>query len=133
MPCINIPLDPIGPLIEIGISYPSSQLSQGDPEPPIRWIRAVADTGCSHTSVHSSIAAACELPIISVGRAHTPGGVVTTNIYHGDLLLRPVIGHGPFEWRFWDRQFIEMVNPNPEFEALLGMDVLSQGMFVVNG
>jgi hypothetical protein len=71
--------------------------------------------------------------LISKGAASTPGGMVATNIYHGDLILRPMIGAAPFEWRFADQRIIEMVNPNAAFEALLGMDILSQGVFMTNG
>jgi hypothetical protein len=134
MPCINIPIDPIGPLIELGISAPLSQQVAGAPPPTIHWIRGIADTGCSHTSIHSSVAQKCGLSIISKGSSSTPGGIVATNIYHGDLVLRPLLpGGAPFEWRFQDWRIIEMVNPNTAFEALLGMDVLNNGVFVVNG
>jgi hypothetical protein len=134
MPCINIPIDPIGPLIELGISAPISQNAAGAPTPAIRWIRAIADTGCSHTSLHSSIASKCGLSVISKGAANTPAGVVPTNIYHGDLVLRPLLIHGsPYEWRFRDWRIVEIVSPNVAFEALLGMDVLNLGAFMTNG
>ena len=133
MPCIAIPIDPIGPVLEIGIAAPRSQLAQGAPPPQIHWIKAIADTGCSHTSIQTSVAAKIGLNIVSKGSASTPGGNVAVNLYLGDLFLRPMIGTRPFEFRFGDRGLSEMVNPNPHFEALLGMDILNFGVFVVNG
>jgi hypothetical protein len=133
MPCINIKIEPTGPIIELGISAPSSQIPTGGIDPPIQWVRAIVDTGCSHTSIYSTVAQRCGLSIVSTGSAQTPGGVVATNIYHGDLVLRPMVGSAPFEWRFHDIGIVEMVSPNPDFEALLGMDIICQGIFVTNG
>src|SRR5215467_11854140 len=114
MPCINLPIDPIGPVIEIGISLPISLMAQGAPAPQIHWIKALADTGCSHTSIHSSVATKCGLTVISKSAASTPAGSVAVNVYHGDLLLRPLIGGvTPFEWRFPDRGLLEMLHHNP--------------------
>ena len=44
-----------------------------------------------------------------------------------------MVGSAPFEWRFHDIGIVEMVNPNPDFEALLGIDIICQGIFVTNG
>jgi hypothetical protein len=133
MPCINLPLDPVGPTIEIGISLPRSGLAAGAPNPPIRWIKALADTGCSHTSIHSSVALACGLNVLGKNTVTNTSGPVAVNNYHGDLFLRPIIGSGPFEWRFADRGLLELLHQNQHFDALLGMDLLSQGTFSMIG
>lgn len=134
MPSILLPLDPIGPTLEIGISAPASLLPQGSPPPTIHWFKAIADTGCSDTAMHSSVAAQCGLQIIGKATASTPGGNPAINIYYGDLFLRSLVSwQSPFEWPFRDRRFAEMVQKNPNFEALLGMDILSMGVFVTNG
>src|ERR1700679_941204 len=103
MPCINLQIEPIGPVIELGVCCPASKQVPGDPPPTIHWIKAIIDTGCSHTAIYTSIAQKCGLSVISKGQASTPGGMVANNIYHGDLILRPMIGATPFEWRFPDR------------------------------
>jgi aspartyl protease len=135
MPCINLPLNPgVGPALDLGISSPASLVPQGQPKPPVVWFRAIADTGCSHTSIHSSVAQKCGLKVMSKGAARTPGGNVAVNIYHGDVWLRSLISWtSPFEWCFADHGILEMVNSNPDFDALLGMDILSQGIFTTNG
>jgi len=59
---------------------------------------------------------------------------VPVNVYHGDLFLRSLVAWtAPFDWKFPDHGFIEMVNSNPNFDALLGMDIFNQGVLVVNG
>jgi hypothetical protein len=133
MPCFNLPINPIGPTLELGVSAPAS-LAQAGTTPVISWFRAIADTGCSHTSIHSSVATKCGLKVLSKGAASTPGGNVAVNIYHGDLIVHSLIGWStPFDWTFPDRGIMEMVNPHPDFDALLGMDILSMGIFLTNG
>jgi len=132
MPCITIPLDPLGPIIEIGISLPGG-FPQANPAPPIQWIKAIADTGCTHTSIHHSVAAKLGLKVLSKGIANTANGPAAANIYHGDMFLRPQIGGKPFEWRYADRQLLELAQNHPKYDALLGMDILSDGLFSVNG
>jgi hypothetical protein len=59
---------------------------------------------------------------MSKGMAKTPGGNVAVNIYHGDLVVRSLISWiTPFNWTFADRGIMEMVNANPDFDALLGI------------
>lgn len=134
MPCINIQIDPVGPTLELGIAAPSSLASAGSAPPPITWFKALADTGCSHTSIHTSVAAACGLQVLGKSGVTTPAGNVAVNIYHGDLFFRSLISwQSPFEWKFADHGFCEMVHKNPAFDILLGMDILNQGLFVTNG
>lgn len=133
MPCINLPLNPAGPTIEIGISSPASQQAEPKSAPTIHWIKAIADTGCSLTSVHSSVADKCGLKIISKADTNTAASMVTANLYHGDLFLRPLIGIKPFEWKFTDRRILQLLHSSPDYDALLGMDILAMGIFVSNG
>lgn len=132
MPCITLPLDPVGPMIEIGIAA-ASQSPTHAPDAEIQWIRAIADTGCTHTSIHSSVAEKLKLSIVSKGTSNTPAGSVDVSIYLADLYLRPIIGGKPFNWRLGTSGFLELRHALPTYDALLGMDVLNQGIFVVNG
>jgi hypothetical protein len=133
MPCINIPIEAVGPVVELGISAPVSQQGAGSPLPQIQWVRALVDTGCSHTAIHSTVAQNCGLSIVGIAPVTTPGGPVTNHVYHGDLILRPLIGGRAFEWRFGDCQITQMAHSNPAFEALLGMNILGIGLLAVDG
>lgn len=135
MPCINLPVDAnVGLRLDLGISPPSSLVAQGSPAPPVFWFRAIADTGCTRTSIHASVAAKCGLKVISKGTAKTAGGNVPVNIFHGDLFVRSLINWmTPFDWKFADRGLMEMVNSNPDFDALLGMDILGMGTLTTTG
>lgn len=133
MPCITFPINPSNvPLLEIGISTPQSLAPVGT-IPTINWIKAIADTGCTSTSIFSGAATKAGLQIVSKGMVNSTTHSVPVNIYYGDLILRYSYGSKPFEFRFFDRSFLELVRPDPNFEALLGMDILSIGSYHING
>ncbi len=133
MPSIQFPISTLGPSLEVGISRAVSLLPS-ESTPHVLWFKAIADTGCSHTSIHSSVAVKCGLQTISKSFASTPAGNVAVNMYHGDLYLRSLVSWAtPFDWSFNDRAFAEMVHQNPNFDILLGMDILNMGVFITNG
>lgn len=110
MPSILIPISPAGPALDIGISVPASITAPGA-APNVQWFKAIADTGCSHTAVHSSVAAACGLNIIGKSMATTPAGAIAINNYHGDLYFKSMVSWTiPFDWAFNDRTFGEMLH-----------------------
>jgi hypothetical protein len=122
-------IDPIGPTLDVGISSPLSLAAAGAPPPAINWFKAIADTGCTNTSMHSSVAIACGLSVLGKTPVSTPSGRGPVNLYHGDLFLRSLIGWtARFEWKFQDCFFPEMLQKHPSFDILLGMDILNQGV-----
>jgi hypothetical protein len=134
MPCINIQVNAVGPVLDLGISPPASLANAGANPPPIKWFKALVDTGCSHTAIQTSVAAACGLKVISKSFVTTTAGNVAVNIFHGDLFVRSQISWTtPFEWKFADHGFCEMLHKNPAFDILLGMDILNQGLLTLNG
>jgi hypothetical protein len=135
MPCVILPLDPtLGPLIEFGVSFPSSLLKAGAPHPKIVWLKAIADTGCTRTAIHTTIAAACGLVVRSKSASNAAGGPLSSNVYHADIFLRVPLTTGQIvEHPFRDRMILELPIKLPEADALFGMDILSLGTFHVNG
>jgi hypothetical protein len=64
----------------------------------------------------------------------TPAGNRAVNRYFGDLCFRSLLSWTiPFDYVFSDQPFAEMFNKNPSFDILLGMDILSKGLFVTHG
>src|ERR1700689_2405775 len=100
MPCINLQIEPIGPVIELGVCCPASKQTPGTTPTKIHWIKAIVDTGCSLTAISTLAAQQCGLSAISKGQVNTTGGLIANKIFQGDLILRPLIGGTPFEWRF---------------------------------
>jgi len=132
MPCTTFALDPaFGPVTEIGISVARSQLPQNSPTPPITWIKAIADTGCSTTSIFSGVASKAGLKVVSKTNVISTTHTVPANVYLGDLWIRATYIGGNHEFPLYDRQFIELIQANPNFDALLGMDVFFWSSLIV--
>jgi hypothetical protein len=134
MPCTTFTLDPtLGPVTEIGISAPASLQAAGAPAPAITWIKAIADTGCTTTSIFSGVAKNAGLIVTGKTNVISTTHTLAANVYLGDLFIRAVYMGGNHEFPLPDRQFVELLQSNPNFDALLGMDVLQLGTFVVGG
>ncbi|MFO1157302.1 MAG: hypothetical protein U1E60_00530 [Reyranellaceae bacterium] len=132
MPCTNFPIDPIGPVLEMGIA-PAASLRSRDAPPPILWFKALADTGCSDTSIHTSLAVRCGLQIISTGAATTPTGILPVNLFHADLFLRAVGWEAEVQRPMHDRTLVELTHGDPTVDVQLGMDILNLDVFTTNG
>ena len=65
------------PIVEIGVSVPIGLSPQ---PPPINWVRALVDTGCSHTSVTSALAQTLGLNIVGRGNAHNAQSTAAVNL-----------------------------------------------------
>jgi hypothetical protein len=134
MPVALFNNDPIGPTVEIGIAPHSPSDIAGVPPPTTVWIKAIADTGCTHTSICAAAAARASLPVIGIGQMTTASHTIPANLYFGTLWVRGMVtGTTSFAWNFPARTFIELGLPGASHEALLGMDIISLGIMVVNG
>lgn len=133
MPCINFQIDPcIGPLLDLGVSPPLSLTANGI-QPPIVWIKAVADTGATNTCVSPNATTRAGLPLtgqVNVGTLHQ---IVIANVYSADLFVKCTFGANAIEYGFRDVPITEFAQPSPKNDALLGMDILRCGIFVTNG
>jgi hypothetical protein len=135
MPFIDIPIDEeLGPILEIGITAATSSRIPGTPVPEVRWVKAVADTGCSHTCIHTVTARGAGLKVVSKSLSWTPGGAVPCNLYLGDIFLRETLYDGSVaEYSFRDRHIVELPFKIPKISGLLGMDMITVGIFEING
>jgi hypothetical protein len=133
MPCINFQIDPcIGPLLDLGISAPLSLAPTGI-RPTIYWFKAVADTGSTNTCVSPNAIAQAGLPLTGQAQVGTINVVTTTNVYSADLFLRYVFAGGINEFAFRNLPVTQLIAPSANNDALLGMDILRLGIFVING
>jgi len=139
MPCINFPIDQtLGPFLNIGIApaaslNPSGAAAMGQAPSNVQWIKAIADTGCTLTSIYSGIAAGLNLPVISKCPVNNTTHTTISNVYLCDLFIKLQSPGFSFDYRFADRRVIELTRYDTRFDALLGMDILSIGMFTING
>ncbi len=144
MACINFPIDPrLGPIVEIGISLSTTKkTASGSSAPQIHWIKAVADSGCSHTSIQDTLIRqiglpkSSKVPAYSAREQRLDAKDHLVDAFRGVLFIRaPLVGFPAqiVEEQFRDLLFPEIKVPLPNFGALLGMDILGLGMFTVNG
>ena len=134
MPCITFPIEPIGPVLEIGLSKATSLLIPGESPPLIVWAKAVADTGCTTTSIHTDLAVRAGLQVIGKTNVNSTTHTVPVNVYLGNLYLKWTLLNGSvINMPFQDQQFIELMQCSDNHEALLGMNLMGMGHFTVNG
>ena len=86
------------------------------------------------TCISSVTAVGAGLPIIGKGAMQSASHVVAVNLFYGDLWVKcRVPGGGVFNWRFASRTFHELALAGASHEALLGMDIFSEGILLVHG
>ncbi|OJX19267.1 MAG: hypothetical protein BGO82_04335 [Devosia sp. 67-54] len=108
----------------MGLALPKSEGGKDN----IHWIDALIDTGATHTSVSVEIAVAVSLPNVGEDEMITPAGRVAIDLFHGDLALDP-----DMPTLFRDRRLAGLIHRQPEFDAVLGMDMLSKGVLTFDG
>lgn len=134
MPCITFPIEQIGPVLEIGISKATSLLAAGEAQPPIIWAKAIADTGCTTTSIHTDLAARAGLQVIAKGTVNSTTHTVPVNVYLGNIYLKwKLLNGSEINMPFPDVQLLELKQCSANHEALLGMNLMGMGHFTVNG
>jgi predicted aspartyl protease len=124
MRCIPIRIEAIGLIVRMGLTLPKSEGGKDS----IHWIDALVDTGATHTSVSLEIAVAVTLPNVGEDEMVTPAGRVTIELFHGDVVLDP---NAPRFFR--DRRLAGLIHRQPEFDAVLGMDLLEKGVLTFDG
>ncbi len=133
MPCITLPYDPIvGPLFTLGVAQPLSSLTDPSVQ-KIVWLRGLIDTGCSNISIVPASAKAASLSVIGKQPVASTTEIIESDLFLGDLFIPfgdPADKHHHF---FRDVRFLEFRFGNVNFDILVGRDVLSLGLFQING
>jgi hypothetical protein len=133
MPCITLPYDPIvGPLFTFGVAQPLSSLSDPTTQ-KIIWLRGLIDTGCSQISITPTAAKDLGLPIIGKSQVTSTTETIESDLYLGDLFIPFADPQDTYHHFFRDIRFLEFRFGNVSFDILVGRDVLSLGIFQMNG
>jgi hypothetical protein len=133
MPCITLPYDPVvGPLFSLGVAKPLSSLS--DPaDQKIVWLRGLIDTGCSNISITPTAAATVGMPVIGKQPVSSTTQTIESDLFLGDLFIPFGDPADKFHHYFRDIRFLEFRFGNVAFDILVGRDILSVGLFQLNG
>jgi hypothetical protein len=90
------------------------------------------DTGTDVTAVAPWVLRALGLSLAGSAQTHTAAGAVQAGVYRISLSILSPTGSGPM---FTAPQMLatEVVNAPPGIEVLVGLDVILQGVFTVDG
>jgi hypothetical protein len=134
MPCITLPYDPaVGPLFAVGVAQPLSSLADPSSAQKITWFRGLIDTGCSNLSIAPAAAKTVGLPIIGKQPVASTTQTIDSDLFLGDLFIPFADPADKFHHFFRDVRFLEFRFGNVAFDILIGRDVLSLGLFQLNG
>jgi hypothetical protein len=138
MPHFTLTYGPIGPLIHafIGVSQPrlAALIKVGAPIPPPIVVKALVDTGASHTVVDPTILKGLALSPRRIAKTLTPTtGAAPVKCYTYDVSIHVPLGVATalFSKHAWEVTCLDLKHQG--FEVLLGRDVLSEGLLVYDG
>jgi hypothetical protein len=139
MPHFVINHGPSGPLIDIYVALSAPRLEMpaeadpAQPEPKPVGVKALVDTGASHTSIDVSLVKLLGLVPSGIASVITP----TTGNVPCDVPCYDVAFHIPFpnghfhSFSLWVASAMELQHQG--FSVLLGRDILASGMLVYDG
>lgn len=133
MPCITLPYDPaVGPLFTFGVAQPLSSFTDPTAQ-KIVWLRGLIDSGCSNISITPTAAQQLGLPVIGKRPVSSTTQTIDSDLYLGDLFIPYADPNDRYHHFFRDIRFLEFRFGNVDFDILVGRDVLSLGIFQMNG
>ena len=138
MPHFTLTHGPLGPLIHafVGVSDPrqGALVKAGLAVPPPLVVKALVDTGASHTAVDPSIMKALGISPRRIAQTITPStGAKPHKCYSYDVSFHVPLGTvtSLFSKGAWEVTGLELKHQG--FEVLLGRDILSEGLLVFDG
>ena len=137
MPHVTFPTSPAGLVVDALVGLPGSMMTAlqqaGRPIPAPMLIRALLDTGADATSLSARCALRLSLKVFGRVGMQTASGSVRVNQYEVSFSISAPHRTGGILSVRPDLQVTEWLNPGPGLEALVGMDVLSEGLLIFDG
>ena len=136
MPTLTFAVQPDGLIVDVMIGPDAStciDLKQaGQPIPRPLRVRGVMDTATDLTAVAPRVLQALGLSAIGHARTSTAGGQINVGVYEISLSILPPTGSAAM---FTASQLVvtELIHAAPGIEVLVGLDVILQGVFNVDG
>lgn len=117
----------VGPVIKIGFARQGAAMESGrGGKPEIAYYNALIDTGAYSTAVSKDAAENMGLQFRSYREVISGYGVNRSKVYHADIFIPDI--------KFWKPGvgIVEFSSRFREFDALLGRDVLSAGVLIMD-
>jgi hypothetical protein len=137
MPHATFPTSPDGLVVDalVGLpAYAMEALQQaGQPIPPPVLIRALLDTGSDATAVSAACAKKIGLKRLGRVRTRTASGNVLFNLYEISFSISRPNRMGPVISVRTTLHATEWLHPERGLDALVGLDVLLEGLLILDG
>jgi hypothetical protein len=136
MPTLTWPVQPDGLVVEVLIGADHGQalkwFNQGTPIPRPILVRGIMDTGADVTAVAPRLPQALGLPQFGSAQTHTASGLTNVALHEISLSILPANLAGAI---FNTSRLVatELTHAAPGTEVLVGLDVLLQGTFILDG
>jgi hypothetical protein len=136
MPTLTFSVQPDGLLVDvmIGMDAAGCQYLQqsGRPIPRSVLVRGIMDTAADATAVAPRALQALGLPLYGSAQTATAGGLMNVGVYEISLSILPATGTATM---FTAPRLVvtELIHAAPGIEVLVGLDVILQGIFNVDG
>lgn len=137
MPCVNLQILPLGPVIDIhiGVSTPrreAMELAGITPPVPVTC-RLLIDTGASCTCVDTWVISKLAITPSGFTTIHTPSTNANTNHQCNQYDVYLSIPHHELSRLFHATPVVESSFSHQGIDGLLGRDILSNCVFIYNG
>jgi hypothetical protein len=137
MPHVTFPATADGLVVDVLIGLPGSAMQSlqqsGQSIPPPLLIRGLLDTGADATALSAACAQRLGLsPIARVSTQTAAGSVIVDQFEISFSISAPHRTGGVLSVRP-DLRVTQWLNPSPGLDALVGMDVLSEGLLIFDG
>jgi hypothetical protein len=137
MPHAQFPMPGKELLVEVVVGLNTAQVqvmqAAGQPIPPFIRINALIDTGTDVTAVTPAALAPLSLTPSGAVQTITAGGKVVVNYYEVSLtILRAGSTFAP-AWAHGMWTITEFLHSAPGLDVLVGMDLVSEGLLIVDG
>jgi hypothetical protein len=138
MPHFTLSHGPPGPIIDVfvGVSLPryNALLKAGQIPPEPKLIKALVDTGASHTAIDPTVIASFDLQSRRIAKTLTPStGTTPHKCLTYDISIHIPLGsvQSVHALPAWEVSCVELKHQG--FDMLLGRDILADAILVFNG
>jgi hypothetical protein len=135
MPTLTFSIRPDGLLVDVAIGLDANTcqdlLQTGQPIPPPIRARAAVDSAADLSAISPRLAGVLNLAPVTTAQTHTAAGPMPVPVFEISLSIVP-IGAGPL-FTIPHLLATELTHAAPGIEGLIGLNVLLQCIFTING
>jgi hypothetical protein len=137
MPHVAFQARPDGLFVDVVIGLDAKAMRSlqlaGQPIPPPVQVRGLLDTGADATAISAACAKRLGLAIVGTVSTHTAAGSLVVNQFAISLSILGAHKAGALLSVSPELTVTEWLDPPPGLDALVGLDVLAEGLLIYDG